>query len=151
MRRGGITKTGNAHLRRILVEAARASRQRNVVGPTLSARRKGCPPEVIRIARKAQDRLRRKFWRMMSRNKPAQVAVVAVARELAGFVWTIAQHSLARQRPKAVNRCPESALVPDTRRLAPRCWAAVMVPRPPVFPPSTLEPEPASASDFAEP
>jgi transposase len=77
VRRGGITKTGNAHLRRILVEAAR---------------RKGCPAEVVRIARKAQDRLHRKFWRMVSRGKPHQVAVVAVARELAGFVWAAAQH-----------------------------------------------------------
>lgn len=92
VRRGGITKTGNAHLRRILVEAAWAYRQRNIVGPALAARRKGCPPEVLRIACKAQDRLHRKFWRLMSRNKPAQVAVVAVARELAGFVWAIAQH-----------------------------------------------------------
>lgn len=92
VRRGRITKTGNAHLRRILVEAAWAYRQRNGASPILAARRQGCPPEVVRIARKAQDRLHRKFWRMISRNKPAQVAVVAVARELAGFVWAIAQH-----------------------------------------------------------
>ncbi len=91
VRRGGITKTGNAHLRRILIEAAWSYRRRNVVSPILEERRRGCPPEVIRIARKAQDRLHRKFWRMVSRGKPPQVAVVAVARELAGFVWAIAQ------------------------------------------------------------
>lgn len=91
-RRGSITKTGNAHLRRILVEAAWSYRHRNTTSPDLAARRHGCPPDVVRIARKAQDRLHRKFWRMVSRGKPSQVAAVAVARELAGFVWAIAQH-----------------------------------------------------------
>lgn len=92
VRRGGITKTGNAHLRRILVEAAWAYRQRDVVGPALAARRRGCPAEVVRIARRAQARLHRKYWRMVSGGKAHQVAVVAVARELAGFVWAMAQH-----------------------------------------------------------
>ena len=45
---------------------------------------------MVRIAKKAQARLHRTFWRLTSRTKPAQVAVVAVARELAGFVWAIA-------------------------------------------------------------
>jgi len=89
--RGSITKAGNAHLRRILVEAAWSYRLGNTVSPELAARRRACPPEVVRIARKAQDRLHRKFWRLVSRGKPSQVAAVAVARELAGFVWAIAQ------------------------------------------------------------
>jgi transposase len=91
-RRGRITKAGNAHIRRILVEAAWSYRHRNTTSPDLAARRRGCPSEVVRIARKAQDRLHRKFWRLVSRGKPSQVAAVAVARELAGFVWAIAQH-----------------------------------------------------------
>ncbi len=90
-RRGGITKAGNAHLRRILVEAAWSYRLKNTASPELAARRRGCPPEVVRIARKAQDRLHRTFWRLVSRGKPNQVAAVAVARELAGFVWAIGQ------------------------------------------------------------
>jgi len=90
-RRGGITKAGNAHLRRILAEAAWSCRLKNTVGPQLAERCRGCPPEVVQIARKAQDRLHRKFWRLVSRGKPSQVAAVAVARELAGFVWAIAQ------------------------------------------------------------
>jgi transposase len=90
-RRGPITKTGNAHLRRILVEAAWSYRHRNVVSRDLAQRHRGCPPEMLSIARKAQDRLHRKFWRLTSRNKLGQVAAVAVARELAGFVWAIAQ------------------------------------------------------------
>ncbi len=46
---------------------------------------------VVQIARKAQDRVRWKFWRVLHRNKPPHVAVVAAARELAGFVWAMAQ------------------------------------------------------------
>ncbi len=78
-------------LGRVLVEAACCYRYRNVAGAALIQRRKGCPPEVIRIAKRAQDRLHRKFWRMIKRNKPSQVTAVAVARELAGFIWSIGQ------------------------------------------------------------
>ncbi len=90
--RGSITKAGNAHIRRILGEAAWSFRHRNVVSKELATRRKGCPPEVVRIARKAQTRLHRKFWRMTNRHKLPQKTVTAVARELAGFVWSIGQH-----------------------------------------------------------
>lgn len=90
--RGSITKTGNAHLRRVLVEAAWNYRGRNRVSPVVAKRRQGCPAAVIQIAQRAQDRLHRKFWRLVSRGKSSQVAVVATARELAGFVWAIAQH-----------------------------------------------------------
>jgi len=89
IRRGAITKAGNAHLRRILVEASWSYARRNTTGPTISKRRHGCPTAVVQIARRAQDRLHRKFWRLIQRNKLRQVAVVAVARELAGFVWAI--------------------------------------------------------------
>jgi transposase len=92
VRRGSITKAGNAHIRRVLVEAAWSQRYPNVVSRELAERRKGCPKEVIQIARKAQARLHRKFLRMIGKNKLHQVAVVAVARELAGFVWSIGQH-----------------------------------------------------------
>lgn len=92
IRRGGITKAGNAHLRRILVESSWCYRQANPVSRMLSERRKGCPAEIVRIAKKAQDRLQRKYGRMVHRNKPHQVVIVAIARELAGFVWFIAQH-----------------------------------------------------------
>lgn len=90
--RGGITKAGNAHVRRILVESAWSYRHRNVVSRALAGRREGCPASVVQLARRAQDRLHRRYHRMLSRNKPAPVTVVAVARELAGFVWAMAQH-----------------------------------------------------------
>lgn len=92
VQRGSITKAGNAHIRRVLVEAAWSQRYPNVMSKQLAERRKGCPEEVLKIAKKAQARLHRKFLRMTSRNKLHQVTVVAVARELAGFVWSIGQH-----------------------------------------------------------
>lgn len=91
-RRGRITKTGNAHFRRILVEAAWNYRQRRVLSQTIANRRKDCPAEIVRIAKKAEDRLHRKFWRLVQRGLPTNKAAVAVARELAGFAWAIAQH-----------------------------------------------------------
>jgi transposase len=94
-RRGGITKAGNAHVRRVLVEAAWSYRHpKNIVGPALAARRAAVSPELVRVAQRAQDRLTRTFWRLVSRNKPPQVAVVAVARELAGFVWALARQAV---------------------------------------------------------
>jgi transposase len=92
VRRGSITKAGNAHIRRVLVEAAWSYRRPSAISAAVSKRREGCPPEVIRIAQKAQNRLHRKFVRMVSQNKPNQVTAVAVARELGGFVWSIARH-----------------------------------------------------------
>lgn len=92
IRRGSITKAGNTHIRRILIEAAWSNRSGNVASRQLLTRRKDCPPEIVRIAQKAQQRLHRKYWRMISRGKPQTVTVAAVARELAGFVWSIAQH-----------------------------------------------------------
>jgi len=91
IRRGSITKAGNAHLRRILVEAAWSARHPSSLSRAVAERRQGCPPAVVRIAKRAQERLHRKFWRLLHRGKLPQVAVVAVARELAGFVWAIAQ------------------------------------------------------------
>ncbi len=92
VKRGSITKAGNAHIRRVLVEAAWAQRHCDIVSKPLAERRRGCPPEVVGIAKKAQTRLHRRYLRMTGRNKPYQVTVVAVARELAGFVWAIGQH-----------------------------------------------------------
>jgi transposase len=94
-RRGSITKAGNAHLRRVLVEAAWSYSRHNATSAVLAKRRQGCPTNIVQLARRAQDRLHRRFWRLVHRNKVRQVAVVAVARELAGFVWAIARQSSA--------------------------------------------------------
>jgi transposase len=89
-RRGGITKTGNRHVRRVLVEAAWHYRHRPAVGKALRHRREGQPSAVIAVADRAQQRLNRRFYRLvLSRGKPPQKAVVALARELAGFLWVV--------------------------------------------------------------
>ena len=92
IRRGSITKAGNNHIRRVLVEAAWHARHGGKTGKELVERRKGCPSEVVQIAHRAQDRLYRKYWRMAHRGKLPSVTTVACARELSGFVWAIAQH-----------------------------------------------------------
>jgi len=89
-RRGGITKTGNAHLRRVLVEAAWTYRHRPALGRRVRQRQAEQPARVVETAWKAQHRLHSRFVRLASRGKPGQVAVTAVARELLGFMWAIA-------------------------------------------------------------
>jgi transposase len=89
VRRGAITKTGNAHLRRILVEAAWAYRHRPGISKELVKRQKGVSSAVREISLKAQHRLYRKYVRLASRGKPHQQVVTAVARELLGFVWAV--------------------------------------------------------------
>ena len=78
---------GNALVRRILVEASWHYQHRPGVGRALEARRTGQPARVIAIADKAQQRLCRRFRRMVAEQKPAPKVAVAVARELAGFIW----------------------------------------------------------------
>jgi transposase len=90
-RLGSITKTGNAHLRHVLVEAAWHYRHRPGPGRALAKRRLGLPLPVLAIARKADARLHRKYSRLIHKGKRSTQAVVAVARELAGFLWAVAQ------------------------------------------------------------
>lgn len=93
-RRGGITKTGNAHVRRVLVEAAWHSRHRPAVGVNLRKRRTGQPAAATALADRAMHRLHRRYWRLVQRGKAPQTAVTAVARELTGFVWSALHLSL---------------------------------------------------------
>lgn len=87
-RLGGLTKAGNSHARRVLIEAAWHYRHRPAVGVGLRKRRKGQPAQMIALADRAQQRLYRRYTRLvLGRGKPSQKAVAAVARELAGFVW----------------------------------------------------------------
>ena len=87
---GSITKAGNAHVRRLLIEAAWSARQRPQVGERLAARQREQDPLVRARAWRCQQRLYRRWRRMAARGKPQQKIVVACARELAGFVWAIA-------------------------------------------------------------
>lgn len=86
-----ITKAGNAHVRRVAVEAAWHYQRKPAVGRTVARRRTGQPRELLDIARRCDLRLNRKFQRMTSRGKRSTVAAVAVARELIGFIWAIGQ------------------------------------------------------------
>lgn len=87
---GAITKTGNGHLRRLLVEAAWHYRHSYAPSKALKARREGMPEAVTAHAARAERRLARKFTRStLVNHKRAQVAVTAVARELAGFIWAV--------------------------------------------------------------
>ena len=88
-RRGPITKTGNAHIRRLLVESAWSYRYRPALTYVLKKRQEGQRAEVVERAWQAQLRLCGRYRRLVGRGKPAQKVVTAVARELLGFMWSI--------------------------------------------------------------
>ena len=90
-RQGPITKTGNAYVRRALVESAWHYRRQPRMSKALRKRSVDLSPEICAIAWKAQKRLHNRFNRLIARGKASPKAVTAVARELAGFVWAIAQ------------------------------------------------------------
>ena len=86
-RRGAITKAGNTHARRVLVEAAWHYRHRPTVGGALRQRAADQPPHIVGHAWRAQQRLHRRYRHLIGHGKRPPVAVVAVARELVGFLW----------------------------------------------------------------
>ncbi len=92
VRRGRLTKAGNAHARRLLVEAAWSYRYRPAIKGELAERIAETDAEVQSISWKAQNRLHNKYRKLVSRGKNKNVAIAAVARELAGFVWAVACH-----------------------------------------------------------
>lgn len=96
VRRGPISKAGNAHLRRIVVEAAWSYRHRPSVGAALAARQKGLredvSEEVKEIAWKAQHRLHSRYSKLLAKGKTKQKVVTAVGRELLGFIWAVGTH-----------------------------------------------------------
>jgi transposase len=88
-RQGSITKTGNAHLRRIVVEAAWSYRHRPAIGPRLRKRHEGVPEPIKEIAWKAQHRLHKRYMRLAAAGKDQRKIITAVGRELLGFIWAI--------------------------------------------------------------
>lgn len=87
---GGITKTGNGHVRRVLVEAAWSYRFPARKSPTIQRRAERTPPEVQAIAWQAQKRLCGRYRHLIGAGKNTRQTTTAVARELAGFIWAIA-------------------------------------------------------------
>jgi transposase len=90
-KRGGITKTGNGHARKVLVEAAWAYRMQARVSRLLLKRQQGIPQQVCRIAWKAQIRLCARFRKLAAKGKTKQKVVTAIARELSAFLWAMAK------------------------------------------------------------
>jgi transposase len=90
-RQGGITKAGNAHARRALVEGAWAYRHPAKVSPHIHKRLENLPKPIQDISWKAQVRLCKRFRRLTARGKNPNVVVTAIARELAAFMWAIAR------------------------------------------------------------
>jgi transposase len=88
VRLGSITKAGNSHCRHVLVQAAWSYRHRPQSSVDLKRRQQGQPPAVITHAWKAQQRLHQRYNHLSQRKRP-QIAVVAVARELVGFLWAV--------------------------------------------------------------
>jgi transposase len=99
IQRGGITKTGNAHLRRLIVEAAWAYQHKPWIGGWLAKRQQGLDEETKAIAWKAQWRLCTRYKKMAGRGKKKPQIVTAIARELLGFVWAIAVQTEFKFQP----------------------------------------------------
>lgn len=101
IQRGGITKTGNAHLRRVLVEAAWAYQHKPWIGGWLAKRQQGLDEETKAIAWKAQWRLCTRYKKLAARGKNKPQIVTAIGRELLGFIWAIAVRAEARAAGQA--------------------------------------------------
>jgi transposase len=106
VQRGPITKTGNAHLRRVIVEAAWSYQHRPSLYAELRRRQEGLDEETKAIAMKAQHRLNSRYRKLLARGKSSPLAVTAIARELLGFIWAIGtrverQHQATTQLKKA--------------------------------------------------
>jgi transposase len=145
-RQGGITKTGNAHVRRLMTEAAWHYYNWSAgISNTLRARRAGVPAEIVAIADKALRRLQRKAYLMKHRELSPKKIVIALARELAGFLWAAAvetarQGSCGAVRPPMTPRDNRQV----TRRLAARLIGVATPPgaRSPTDDPGTVAEKP---------
>ncbi len=90
IRRGAITKAGNAHLRRVIGESAWSySRGISTPGRTILKRREGLSTEIVQILQRADHRLRGRFRRLTAQGKHRNKAATAVGRELLGFIWAV--------------------------------------------------------------
>ena len=99
--RGRVTRTGNAHLRHVLGEAASHARHRPWLNVRLRKTLPTLPAGISEIAWKAQERLHRKFTKLTFQRKPAGKVATAVAREFVGFVWAIGRLAERASAPPA--------------------------------------------------
>jgi transposase len=101
IRRGRITKTGNAHLRRVVVESSWSYRYRPWVGGELRRRQRELPDDIKEIAWKAQHRLYSRYKKLTAAGKNKPHVVTAIGRELLGFIWAIGVKTETRHRTEA--------------------------------------------------
>jgi transposase len=101
IRRGHITKTGNAHLRRVIVESSWSYRYRPWVGDELRRRQQRLSDDIKEIAWKAQHRLYSRYKKLSASGKNKPHVVTAIGRELLGFIWAIGVKAEAQQRTQA--------------------------------------------------
>jgi transposase len=94
-RQGSITKNGNAYARKLLVEAAWSYQHPARVSPEIQRRHEGIPKPIVDRAWDAQVRLCRRYRKLVARGKQKNVAVIAVARELSGFIWDISRLAMS--------------------------------------------------------
>ncbi|MBO2962221.1 IS110 family transposase [Burkholderia pseudomallei] len=99
-RQGSITKNGNSCARKLLIEAAWSYQHPARVSPEIQRRHEGIPKPIVDRAWDAQVRLCRRFRKLVARGKQKNIAVVAVARELAGFIWDISQLAMSLAVPR---------------------------------------------------
>ncbi len=92
-RRGGITKTGNGRVRHMLVESAWTYRHPPKIGAKKLYRIEAAPPKVREIAWKAQSRLTACYRALGARGKTPTIVCTAIARELVGFMWSVAREA----------------------------------------------------------
>jgi transposase len=101
--KGPITKSGNGRIRRLLVQAAWHYRHPQATTPkTLRDRRKDQPQWAINLAERAGHRLRKRYWHLLNKGKPPCKVVVAVARELAGFLWAMLREQRLHRTPRTI-------------------------------------------------
>lgn len=112
--RGRLTKTGNRHVRRVLIEAAWQYRLPPRLGPALRRRRSGQPPWALRIADQAHHRLARRYRTLVAAGKPRPKVAAAIARELIGFLWAVLQEG-RRVSPPTAPRPPRQTRVESRR------------------------------------
>ncbi|MEZ8233521.1 IS110-like element ISVisp2 family transposase [Vibrio splendidus] len=90
-RRGSLTKCGNSRARRLLVEGAHTYKHKANISVELQLRQEGLPKEIVDIAWQAQQRLCRRYQRLLQKGKHRNVVVVAIAREMIAYIWAIAR------------------------------------------------------------
>jgi len=91
IKRGSITKTGNGHVRKVLIEAAQTYRFQARISRAIRKRQEGIPEKIRAIAWKAQVRLCARYKQLSAKGKNSNLVKTAIAREIVGFSWAIAQ------------------------------------------------------------